>query len=93
MNFTKPIKQENATAKHLSAKMKSYGDNVFWSALTKLDKSGMPLEVIFDRMGTCFAAHCVLHYGKSQTADVLRHMASQVENGAFDAFSGESKTH
>jgi hypothetical protein len=70
---------------------KALGDHVFWVALKKLEKAGVPPEISFDRMGTAFLAHVTTMCGKAQAAGMLKHMAKLVEDGIFDHISGESR--
>lgn len=68
-------------------------DAMITCALMELEKSGMPPEMILDRLGTCFGAHYAKLFGRANTVAMLEHMARRVEAGAFDSVTCEGVRH
>jgi Helix-turn-helix domain len=68
-------------------------DHVLWMAMAELQKSGMPVETILDRLGTSFAGHLANSFGKAKTVEILKQMATLVEQGVFDSITGEGARH
>ena len=84
---------KNKTPITETEKMKAFGDTLITTALMELEKSGMPPEMILDRLGTCFGAHYAKLFGKANTVAMLNHMARRVEAGAFDSVTCEGVRH